>query len=137
MFLLDTDIIIYSWKNNKNVIDNFKLYRNDPKAISVISYGELIHGAQKSQQKNKNIAKVHRLSEIFPVLNITKSIMDTYGLLIADLQKKGKSLDKFDVIIAATAITNGYCLVTNNVKHFKKIPDLKIVNWNHYCPVKK
>lgn len=130
MFLLDTDIIIYSWKNNKNVINNFKLHRNDPKAISVISYGELIHGAQKSQQKNKNLAKVHRLSELFPVINITKSIMDTYGLLIADLQKKGKSLDKFDAVIAATAITNGYCLVTNNVKHFKKIPGLKIVNWN-------
>ncbi|MCK5852318.1 type II toxin-antitoxin system VapC family toxin [bacterium] len=130
MFLLDTDIIIYSWKNKKNVIDNFKLHKNDPKAISVISYGELIHGAQKSQQKNKNLAKVHRLAEIFPVINITKSIMDTYGLLIADLQKKGKSLDKFDAVIAATAITNGYCLVTNNVKHFKKIPGLKIVNWN-------
>lgn len=130
MFLLDTDIIIYSWKNKKNVIDNFKLHKNDPKAISVISYGELIHGAQKSQQKNKNLAKVHRLSEIFPVINITKSIMDTYGLLIADLQKKGKSLDKFDAVIASTAITNGYCLVTNNVKYFKKIPGLKIVNWN-------
>jgi len=130
MFLLDTDIIIYSWKNKKNVIDNFKLHKNDPKAISVISYGELIHGAQKSQQKNKNLAKVHRLAEIFPVINITKSIMDTYGLLIADLQRKGKSLDKFDAVIAATAITNGYCLVTNNVKHFKKVPGLKIVNWN-------
>jgi len=47
MFLLDTDIIIYSWKNNENVIDNFKLHRNDPKAISVISYGELIHGYYK------------------------------------------------------------------------------------------
>ena len=130
MFLLDTDIIIYSWKNNKTVIENFKLHRTDPKVISVISYGELIHGAQKSQQSNKNLAKVHRLSELFPVINITKSIMDTYGFLMADLQKAGTTIEKFDLIIAATAITNGYCLVTNNVKHFAKIPELKFVNWS-------
>lgn len=129
MYLLDTDILIYSLKGDKTVVENFKIHANDPKSISVISYGELIFGAQKSEKYTENLAKVHRLKEIFPVIDITPSIMETFGLLKANLQKAGTSVDDFDLIIGATGITNGYSIVTNNEKHFEKIPGVNIVNW--------
>lgn len=129
MYLLDTDTLIYSLKGNKTVIENLKLHANDPKSISVISYGELIFGAQKSDRYQENLAKVHRLKEIFPVIDITPSIMETFGLLKANLQKTGSSVDDFDLIIGSTCIANGYTIVTNNEKHFNKIPGVKVVNW--------
>ncbi len=46
MYLLDTDIIIYSLKGDPIVVENFKQHAADPKAVSVITYGELIFGAQ-------------------------------------------------------------------------------------------
>lgn len=129
MFLLDTDTIIYALKNNPGVIKNFHLHMKDPKAISVISYGELIYGAEKSQKRHENLAKVHRLAEIFPVINVSPAIMDTFGYIKTDLERHGLIVDDFDLIIAATAMTTGYCVVTNNINHFKKIPGLNYTSW--------
>lgn len=130
IYLLDTDIIIYSLKNHPQVRYNFKAHENDPKTISAITYGELVHGAQKSIEYNKNIATVHRISELFPVVDVTKVIMETFGAIKADLQKGGNIIDDMDLIIAATAITMNYTLVTNNEKHFSRISNLKIENWS-------
>lgn len=129
MYLLDTDILIYALKGDRTVVENFTQHANDPKAISVVSYGELVFGAQKSQRITENLAKVHRLKEIFPVIDITPSIMETFGMIKADLQQSGLSVDDFDLIIGATAITLGYSIVSNNERHFKKIPGLSVANW--------
>jgi predicted nucleic acid-binding protein len=49
--------------------------------------------------------------------------------LKADLRKNGTPVDDFDLLIGATALTLGYCVVTNNERHFSKIPGLDVVNW--------
>lgn len=128
-YLIDTDIIIYSLKHNKAVIEKFQLYNAAPKSLSVITYGELIYGARKSKSFEKNLAKVHRLIEILPVINISPSIMDTFGELKASLEKRGMILDDMDLLIASTALTHNLVLVTNNEKHFRRINGLEIENW--------
>jgi len=129
MYLIDTDIIIYSLKGVPSVVENFRTHSNDPKSISVITYGELVYGAEKSQNISKNLAKVHRLREIFPVIEISCSIMDTFGRLKSSLTTTGITINNFDFLIASTAITMGYTVVSNNEKHFSKIPDLQLENW--------
>lgn len=52
-YLIDTDTIIYSIKGNKSVQDNFLKNENIPKSISIITYGELLFGAKKSQNIEK------------------------------------------------------------------------------------
>jgi tRNA(fMet)-specific endonuclease VapC len=128
-YLIDTNIIIYSLKNDKSVNDKFEEYINIPKAISAITYGELFYGAKKSKMQEKNMAVVHRISELFPIIDVTKSIIETFGDLKAFLEKKGERIDDFDLLIGSTALTMNYTLVTNNVAHFKRIPGLKIENW--------
>jgi len=130
MYLIDTDIIIYSLKGVTSVTKNFELHADAPKAISVISYGELVYGAHKSMQVSSNLAKVNRIKEIFPIIELSPSIMDCFGLLKAQLSKNGITVDDFDLLIGATAISYGYTIVTNNEKHFSKIPDLAFENWN-------
>lgn len=129
MYLLDTDILIYSLKGFPKVIENFELHADAPKALSVISYGELVYGANKPVQVASNLAKIHRLPEIFPVIDASKAVLECFGTLKAQLSKKGVTAADFDLLIGSTAITLGYTLVTNNEKHFSKIPDLKIANW--------
>ena len=129
MYLLDTDTIIYSLKGIPAIVENMRAHAADPKAISVITYGELVYGAEKSQKISQNLAKVHRIREIFPVIELRCSIMDTFGSLKAELSRNGEVVDDFDLIIAATAITMGYSVVSNNKKHFSKIHDLSLENW--------
>ena len=129
MYLLATDTVIYSLKGDPHVVRNLRLHATEPMALSVITYGELLYGARKSKNLAKNLAKIHRLREIYPIIEISCAIMDTFSLIKADLSSAGRIVDDFDLLIGATALNHGYRIITNNVKHFNIIPDLKVINW--------
>jgi tRNA(fMet)-specific endonuclease VapC len=128
-FLIDTDIIIYSLRGHESVNANFRLHLDTPKMLSVVTYGELFFGAKKSKQVEKNLATVRRVAELFPIIDVTTAVMETFGELKSTLQKRGNPLDDMDLLIAATAMNHGLVLVTNNEKHFKKISGLDVLNW--------
>jgi tRNA(fMet)-specific endonuclease VapC len=128
-YLIDTDTLIYSLKSHVAVHRKFEQHVDTPKAISVITYGELLFGARRSQQVIKNIATVKRIAELFPVLEVTAPVMETFAELKGFLYKSGTPLDEMDLIIAATAIFHNMTVVTNNDRHFSKIPGLKTENW--------
>lgn len=128
-YLIDTDILIYSLKGKEEVLENFKRKRNNPKSMSVITYGELIHGAKKSKYEEKNLANVRRLIEIFPVIDITPAIMETFGEIKAKLEKSGTVIADMDLLIASTALSRNLVLATNNIKHFDRIEGLELENW--------
>ncbi|HON77557.1 MAG TPA: PIN domain-containing protein, partial [Spirochaetota bacterium] len=110
--------------------DHLLKNENIPKSISVITYGELLFGAKKSQNYEKNLAIVYRIKELFPIIDIDKAIIETFSELKANLQKTGSPIDDFDILIASTALTSNSTLVTNNEKHFNRIKGLKIENWS-------
>ena len=128
--MIDTDIVIYSLKNNTTVVENFRKFINIPKSLSVITYGELVFGARKSQNVEKNLATVRRIKELFPIVDISPAIVETFGELKAALQTRGSPLDDMDLLIASTAMTHGLILVTNNERHFSRVAGLELVNWS-------
>jgi len=128
-YLIDTNIIIYRLKNLGNVNANFLKNKDNHMSLSVISYGELVFGAKKSKAVEKNMETVNAIKSIFPLLEITSEIMNIFREVKAYTQKIGKTIDDMDLLIAATAITNNFTLVTHNTKHFKNIPNLKVEDW--------
>ncbi len=60
---------------------------------------------------------------------IDKAVMETFSEIKAHLQKTGSPVDDMDLLIASTAMTMNYTLVTNNEKHFAQIKGLRIENW--------
>ena len=130
-YLIDTDIIIYSLKDFSDVNNQFKIHQNDPKLLSVITYGELLYGAYKSTNADKNLATIRRLAEIFPIVNVSPSVMETFGNLKASLEKSGAVIADLDLMIASTAIVHNLVLVTNNERHFGRISSLNIENWKN------
>jgi tRNA(fMet)-specific endonuclease VapC len=129
MYLLDTDVIIYALKGVPAVIRNFETNAAHPKALSVITYGELVYGATKSARSVENLARIRRTVELFPVIEVSRAVMDTFGTLKVELEKSGKRVDDFDLVIASTALILNYKLVTNNEKHFRHIRGLTLENW--------
>ena len=129
MFLLDTDTLIYFLKGNEAVTSNFKAHMKMPKALSVITYGELVYGCRKSQRPTTNLAKIYRLAEIYPVIDVTRAVMDSFGDIKAQLSSAGNTVDDFDLLVGCTALTLNYTVVTNNTRHYEKIPGLRVINW--------
>ncbi|GHV73193.1 ribonuclease VapC [Spirochaetia bacterium] len=128
-YLIDSDIIIYSLKRDKKVQANFLKNEKIPKFISIITYGELLYGAKKSEWVEKNLAEVYRIKSLFPIIEIDLPIIEVFSDLKAKYRKTGIVIDDFDLLIASTALTWDQTLVTHNVRHFGKIKELRIENW--------
>lgn len=129
MYLLDTDTLIYFLKGHDAAVRSFTAHMNTPKAISVVTYGELIYGCRKSERAAENLARVRRLAELYPLIDVTRAVMDSFAEIKAALSAAGTPVDDFDLIIGCTALTLNYAVVTNNARHFEKIPGLRVVNW--------
>jgi tRNA(fMet)-specific endonuclease VapC len=130
MYLIDTDTLVYFLRGRSEVIENFQNHSQHPRAMSVISYGELLHGALKSARPVENAAKVRHLGTLMPIVEVSPATAETYAALKADLEKRGNKIDDFDLLIAATALILSYTVVTNNERHFRAIPGLKVENWS-------
>ena len=129
MYLLDTNIVIYCLKGHEVVNKNLLSHLNDPINISVVTLMELYYGAYKSQKVESNLAKIKTLENSIEVIPLGKEVVEIFGIYKAKLERSGTSLDDFDLILAACAMTNNLVLVTNNTKHFKRIEGLKITDW--------
>lgn len=95
--------------------------------ISEVSLAELYVGAYKSKggRMESILAYLERTFTIAPVSPALKQ----YARIRADLESKGARLEHMDLMIAATAIEKGYTLVTHNVRHYARIPGLKLEDW--------
>lgn len=129
MYLLDTDTIIYSLKGHPAVKKNLERNLHAALKISIITLMELYYGAYKSQKLASNLGKVKHLEATLEIIPLGKESAEVFAMLKADLEKAGTALDDFDLVLAACALSHDLTLVTNNVKHFKRIDGLKLDNW--------
>jgi predicted nucleic acid-binding protein len=129
VFLLDTDTIIYGLKGDPSVKKRLEEHLGDPMGVSVVSLMELYHGAYKSRRVTVNLARVRAIEAAFEVIPIGPAAAQTFGELKTGLEKRGTPLDDFDLVLAACALAHNFTLVTNNISHFSRIADLRLVNW--------
>ena len=128
-YLIDTDILIYSKKGNPIVNEWLQKNKNIPMSVSVITLGELIYGAHKSQHPQRSMITVNHIRNIFPIIELDQGIIEVFGDIKAKQEKKGECLADMDLLIAATSLYMNMTLVTNNIKHFSKIDGLSLENW--------
>lgn len=129
--LIDTDILSYYFKGDKTVVKNFEIYLEhyDLIEISIITYYEISGGLlAKNALKQLNIFEDFVIDN--PVIPLTDSSTKISAKLYAELRQSGKTVDDIDLLIAGVAIDNNMVLVTNNEKHFQRIPGLTIDNWS-------
>ncbi|MFZ0242714.1 MAG: type II toxin-antitoxin system VapC family toxin [Desulfobacterales bacterium] len=129
MYLLDTDIVIYSLKGHATVKKNLERNRRVALKISIITLMELYYGAYKSQQVAGNLAKIKRIEDSLEIIHLGRESSEIFAMLKAGLEKAGTPLDDFDLILAVCALSHDLVLVTNNLKHFERIEGLKLENW--------
>lgn len=129
MYLLDTDIVIYSLKGHSAVKKNLERNLHAALKISIVTLMELYCGAYKSQKVASNIGKIKRIENAVEIIALGRESAEIFAMLKADLEKSGIPLDDFDLILAACALSHDLVLVTNNVKHFQRIQGLKFENW--------
>jgi len=127
--MIDTNIAIYTIKNRPvEVRDAFKKHDGEM-CLSSVSLGELIYGAEKSFQVERNLAEIEGLAARLEVRPFDYLAAIQFGQLRADLTKSGKVIGPYDMMIAGHARALGLILVTNNMKEFRRVPGLRVENW--------
>lgn len=128
-YLLDTNICIAYKKRKPGVPERIDSLATGEAAMSVVTWGELVLGAEKSQQRDKSFAILKRVREIIPVLGIDDAVGDHYGAIRGELEKAGKPIGPNDLWIAAHARAQGASLVTNNTREFERVAGLALEDW--------
>lgn len=129
-YLLDTDTCVFIARQRPlSVATRFKSHRPGELAISIINYGELRFGAEKSNQSSVALAKLELFVQGVPVLPMQPEVAHYYAQLRLDLQRRGQIIGANDLWIAAHCLQLGLTLVTNNEREFGRVPNLSIENW--------
>lgn len=128
-YLLDTNIVIYVLK--RRPIEVLKIFNTNASrmAISSITLSELIYGAEKSLNVDKNLEAIEEFISHLEVLPYDAKASQHYGQIKASLEKRGEIIGENNIHIAAHAISQGLILVTNNVREFQRVSNLALENW--------
>lgn len=128
-YLLDTNIVIYVLKRRPVVVLAVFNTNASRMAISSITLSELMYGAEKSPNVNRNLEAIEEFVSHLDVLPYDAKASQHCGQIKATLERKGEIIGENDIHIAAHAISQGLILVSNNLKEFNRVPNLALENW--------
>lgn len=128
-YLLDTNIVIYTMKHRPlQVKRHFERHQGEM-CISTVTLGELVFGAENSQQVERNLADIEAMVARLEVLPLDTKAAYHFGQIRAALYAVGQPIGPYDMMIAGQARASGLILVTNNVKEFARVPGLLLEDW--------
>ena len=129
-YMLDTNICIYIMKRRpQKVIQKFREVADDGVCISAITLAELEYGMKHSANPIKNEQSLLRFLLPLNILPFGANAATEYGAIRDYLQRKGTPIGPLDMLIAGHPKAENQILVTNHVKEFERVPNLKIENW--------
>lgn len=127
-FLLDTDAVSYALRGEGGVGARIREHRPSDLSISAITLAELRFGADRKRSR-----RLHALIDTFAgaveVAPFGEAAALEFGRIAAILADRGSPIGELDALIAAHAVALRCTLVTNNVRHFTRVPGLSIENW--------
>ena len=133
-YLLDTDICSYVIRARDPLLLTImqdKARSGADLSISAVTYAELRLGAERSQTAERyNRAIWFFCERLSGVLAWDRTAADEFARLQARLLGTGHPIGGNDAMIAAHALSLGRVLVTNNQKHFSRVPGLQLENWS-------
>ena len=129
MFLLDTNTLIYFFKGKGRVAERLLATPPSETAVSAISVYELDLGIAKSDSPDKRRAQVATFLGYAQLLPFGRAEAAASAAVRAALEAKGTPIGPLDTLLAGTARAHGAALVTHNVREFRRVHGLQVVDW--------
>jgi tRNA(fMet)-specific endonuclease VapC len=137
MFILDTDTLTYVHAGHPRVIGNLRSVEDPDVVTTIITKIELLRGRYEFLLKAETGAELVRAQKL---LARTEDLLAQLLVLPFDaqaasnfdrlrVQSKLRKIGRADLLIASIVLAQRATLVTRNLRHFRQIPDLTVVNW--------
>ncbi len=128
-YMLDTNICIQVIKDRPATLRQRFNRFSEQLCISSITLAELFYGAEKSRKKAANFAAVEHIRGQVAVLPFAEHAAQHFALIRCELERVGKPIGPYDMLIAGHARCVGLTLITNNEREFSRVQGLQIENW--------
>ncbi len=127
-YMLDADSVGYAIRGEGQVAARLLEHQPSEVCISSITLAELKFGAEakRSQRLQRSIRGFLKDVAVVP---FDQAAADRFALVAAALARRGEPIGTFDTLVSAHALSLGLAVVTNNTKHFSRVPGLKVENW--------
>jgi len=129
MYVLDTNTLIYYFKGQGQVAENFANVSAQEISIPTIVLFELQVGIAKSNSPAKRTQQLQELMSRVNLVLFDREAALGAAKIRAELEQQGTPIGQMDVLIAGTAIALQATLVTHNIKEFSRVSGLTIVDW--------
>ncbi|MEI6729429.1 MAG: PIN domain-containing protein [bacterium] len=130
IYCLDTNTISYFLKQSPKVTAKILNTPIDNLCTTIISEFELLYGVYNSSKVDTNLESISNFLSEFSIYNLDSSVVKLVAKEKTRLKKLGTIVEDSDLLIAGICIVNDLTLVTNNLKHFKRIKGLKAEDWS-------
>lgn len=124
--LVDTDQVINYLNADQRAVALLDRLVGGNLGMSIITYGEIYDGIYHGDDPAAGEAAFLRLLRVIEVIDLNEEIMRRFGRIRGDLRDQGQRIGDSDVMIAATALHYDLILVTRNLRHFGRIPGLRL-----------
>jgi len=131
MPILDSDILIGYLRDIPKCLKVINDFRTNKTIIktTVFNVAELYQGAYLSSKCEENKKEIKNFLNTLTILNFNRKDAEVYSKISVELRKKGESIGDFDELIGSIAIARAETLITRNIRHYEKIPDINLQNW--------
>ena len=132
MFIFDTDIYTNVIRKipSETLINRLKKVPRRDQFTTTITIGEVYYGIMKVSNKTRLLKLFEDV--LLPratILSFDFSAAKKYGEIRSFLEKQGTPLTHADLQIASIALSMNMTLITGNLKHFQRVPELSVENW--------
>ncbi len=126
--ILDTTVLIDVMKGNTSAKEKISALsgKGEPITTTAISVFELFSGLSQSSKPLLEIEKIKSVLQNQVHWQLDKASAEKGGLINGELIKKGQQIDPEDAMIAGIALQHNESVLTRNLKHFSRIPGLKV-----------
>jgi predicted nucleic acid-binding protein len=131
VYCFDTDVVSATMRRDPplHLVRRLAVVPVAEQFTTSITLGELVYGAAR-KGSNELVERVRELVlSGLPVLAFDRAAAEVYGRIRARLEREGRRLAEPDLRIAAIALARDLTLVTGNVRHFRRVPELRVENW--------
>ena len=131
MYCFDTDVLSVVLRREPSLplVRRLALVPAEEQFTTAITLGELLCGASKRASGALAERVRDLVGSLVRILPFDEAAAELYGSLRARLELAGTPLGEPDLRIASIALANDLTLVSGNVRHFSRVPDLRLENW--------
>jgi tRNA(fMet)-specific endonuclease VapC len=126
--MLDADTVSYALRGHGRVGARLLEHQPSEVCISAITLAELNFGAE-AKRSQKIRRAIRRFTHDVTVVPFDETSADRFVVVAADLATRGQPIGLYDTLVAAQAVSLGFTVVTNNTRHFGRVPGLAVENW--------